>query len=155
MRTCFQDNDEPNFQYDYVIVDETTQASVIAGILAMSCAEPLVLVGDEEQLSAFLGAREREALNNGIDPEVVREAGELYEIQDNENFLTVCLDVFLGKDKNGRRTGGIAEGRGIKTLLREYYRCHPGIIGYCNERIYGGRAAAEPPECEREQELWL
>lgn len=146
LRTCFQDSDEPNFQYDYVIVDETSQAGVIAGLLAMSCARHLVLVGDEEQLSAFLGAREREAMNNRIDPEVVRKAGELYEIRDNENFLTICLDVFLGKDKNGRRTGGIAEGRGIKTLLREHYRCHPGIIGYCNERIYGGELLPSRPD---------
>jgi len=138
LRTCFADGCEPDFLYDYVIVDEASQVGITAGIIAMSCARHLVLVGDEEQLSAFLGPSQREALD-GLPEEVTREAGSLYAIRDNESFLDLCLDVFLGeKNSQGEREGGLAEGRAIKTLLREHYRCHPGIIAFCNEYIYGG-----------------
>ena len=142
LRTCFADSYQTSFQYDYVIVDETSQASVIAGILAMSCARHLVLVGDEEQLSAFLSADEREALKE-VDPEIAQKAGGLYKIRDNENFLSVCLQVFLGESG---KNGGVAAGRKIKLLLQEHYRCHPGIIGFCNEHIYGGALLPSRPD---------
>lgn len=152
LRLCFADSDKAEFQYDYVIVDETSQAGLLTGLVAMSCARHLVLVGDEEQLSAFLGARERTALN-GIDPELARAVGGLYRIRDNESFLSVCLDVFLGRENEvGERGGGIAAGREIKTLLREHYRCHPGIIGYCNAHVYDGRLLPCRPDRRRNRE---
>ncbi|MGN0657160.1 MAG: AAA domain-containing protein, partial [Ruminiclostridium sp.] len=38
-------------QFDYVIIDECSQSSIHLGLMAMSCAKHLVLLGDNKQLS--------------------------------------------------------------------------------------------------------
>ena len=119
LKNCFKNG--PEYLYDYVVMDESSQTDTVAGLVAMSCAKHLVLVGDPKQLPPVI-------------PDVfVRElaetaAGRGWEIPPDHaaaperSFLDVCLDVF------GERTA--------KATLRRHYRCHPGIIQFCAENVY-------------------
>lgn len=105
--------------FDYVIMDEASQVDIKTGALALSCAMNAVIVGDDKQLPNVIGREEALALN------VIQET---YNVDDRYNavshsFLQSCLEVF--KDAP-------------VTLLREHYRCHPKIIGFCNKRFYDG-----------------
>ena len=126
MKCCFKN--EERLCYDYVIVDESSQVDTVKGILAMSCAHHLVLVGDEQQLPPVLN---REQI--GLMELEWAEAGnrlplrEIYGMQEERSFLEVCLDVFR------------LERPWVKVFLEEHYRCHPGIIEFCNRKeIYDG-----------------
>lgn len=108
-------------KYDYVIVDECSQAGVMLGIIAMSCAKHLILIGDPEQLAPVY--------NNNKSCELRREFADvnpLYMEESEKSFLTVCSRIF---------------GRFLNTcvMLTGHYRCHPSIIGFNNKYVYGGR----------------
>lgn len=105
--------------FDYVIMDEASQVDIKTGALALSCAMNAVIVGDDKQLPNVIGREETIAL---------KAVQETYNVDDRYNavshsFLQSCLEVF--KDAP-------------VTLLREHYRCHPKIIGFCNKRFYDG-----------------
>ena len=109
--------------FDYVIMDEASQVDIKTGALALSCAVNAVIVGDDKQLPNVVSREEAQALN-AIQSE--------YNVDDRYNaathsFLQSCVEVF--KDAP-------------VTLLREHYRCHPKIIGFCNKRFYDGELVA-------------
>lgn len=112
LKKCFRDG--RSHQYDYVIMDEASQCDIIAGIVAMSSAKHLVLVGDKEQLPPVFTRNEKIK-------RLTEKIPESYKIKEGASFLTSCLAVFEGAPS---------------TLLNRHYRCHPGIIGFCNEEIY-------------------
>lgn len=105
--------------YDYLIVDEASQVDLATGVLALSCARNVVIVGDLNQLA------------NVIDPKDVTAAegfwnssfGEKYHFT-THSFLSSVSEVW--KDAPS-------------VLLREHYRCHPKIINFCNQKYYGGK----------------
>lgn len=197
---CFKDG--LFYQYDYVIVDETSQMGLIVGLIAMCHAKHLVLVGDEQQLAPVVDEQLLSLLDEDGDPspredldgnpsegeadeydpdeyyfdpvEIARAQGydvdemdydsimELilepepdpqetdgggwanYLPQPEVSFLDLCQSVFLGVEKEGKRRGGLYpdpdpdEGTDTrpKVFLDQHYRCHPGIIGFCNEAVY-------------------
>ncbi len=105
------------FFYDYVIVDEASQVDLLTGALAFSCARKAVVVGDLKQLP------------NVVSPEQREKAERLfarYRIPSAYNYCDHSLLSFVTE-----QFGQVPE-----TLLREHYRCHPEIIGFCNQRFY-------------------
>lgn len=126
MKCCFKN--EERLCYDYVIVDESSQVDTVKGILAMSCAHHLVLVGDEQQLPPVLNREQIERMEQEwTQDEHVLPLREIYGMQEERSFLEVCLDVFR------------LEKPWVKVFLEEHYRCHPGIIEFCNRKeIYNG-----------------
>ena len=109
--------------FDYVIMDEASQVDIKTGALALSCAMNAVIVGDDKQLPNVVGREEARALN---------AIQSMYNVADRYNaatrsFLQSCVEVF--KDAP-------------VTLLREHYRCHPKIIGFCNQKFYDGELVA-------------
>lgn len=109
--------------FDYVIMDEASQVDIKTGALALSCALNAVIVGDDKQLPNVVTKEEALALN------AIRMS---YNVDDKYNavthsFLQSCAEVFNGAPV---------------TLLREHYRCHPKIIGFCNRRFYNGELIA-------------
>lgn len=105
--------------YDYVIVDEASQVSLCSGMLALSCARRAVIVGDLRQL-----------------PNVVD--GETRRVTDNL-FRKYCVpEEFRVSDHSLLRFASMRFPDVPRTLLREHYRCHPAIIGFCNEKFYHG-----------------
>lgn len=110
----------PNgYLYDYVIMDEASQISLESGALALSCAQNAVIVGDSLQLPCVIteGARVK-----------LKKIRMDYDIPD-------CFDA----RKSLLQSVCEAVPDALQTLLREHYRCHPKIIGFCNQKFYGGR----------------
>ena len=105
------------FSYDYVIVDEASQVDLVTGALALSCAKKVVIVGDLKQLPNVVG-REQKRLTDAI----FERSGlpEAYRYS-NHSLLSSAEELFPDVPR---------------VLLREHYRCHPEIIGFCNQRFY-------------------
>lgn len=111
-RSCLKDA-----TYDYLIMDEASQVDVATGALALASAKNAVIVGDLKQLPNVIPENQRKL------SEAVFQS---YRIPDGYNYAgnsflksicTVIPDV-------------------PQTLLREHYRCHPKIIGFCNQKFY-------------------
>lgn len=111
-RSCLKDA-----TYDYLIMDEASQVDLATGALALASARCAVIVGDLKQLPNVI-------------PENLRKQSEavfrIYRLPDGYNYAgnsflksvcTVIPDI-------------------PQTLLREHYRCHPKIIGFCNQKFY-------------------
>lgn len=106
-----------NMVYDYLIMDEASQVDVATGALALSCTKNVVIVGDTKQLPNVVSNDMKKRTNAimesfHIDP--------CYSFADNSFLKSICSilpDV-------------------SQTLLREHYRCHPKIIGFCNQKFY-------------------
>jgi len=109
---------EENFLFDYVIIDEASQVDIVTGALAISCARNVVIVGDSKQLPQIVTRELRD-----ICTESLRKSGlpNAYDYVKN-SFLTSFINLFKESIP--------------KTLLREHYRCHPKIIGFCNQKYY-------------------
>ncbi|MCR5252065.1 MAG: AAA family ATPase [Lachnospiraceae bacterium] len=106
-------------EYDYVLVDECSQVSCMLGMLAISQASHLILLGDDEQLPPIHKDTE------DLCPEIIRNDAPWYLDEKDNSFMKAAAKSFDG------RCGNI--------LLNEHYRCHPAIIGFCNREIYGGQ----------------
>lgn len=112
-------NINPEYTFDYLIMDEASQVDVAAGALALNCAKSAVIVGDLKQLPNVVDANLQETSDA-----VFAKYGisEYYRFKSNSFLASVCNllpDV-------------------PSTLLREHYRCHPQIIGFCNQQFYNG-----------------
>lgn len=106
-----------NMIYDYLIIDEASQVDVATGVLALSCVRNAVIVGDSKQLpnvvSDDLKKRSNAIMESfHIDPD--------YSFTENSFLQSVCRILADAP----------------QTLLREHYRCHPKIIGFCNQKFY-------------------
>lgn len=106
--------------YDYLIVDEASQADLATGVLAFSCAKNVIIVGDLKQLPNVL---------TGEDIEAADEIWNRYPFDEMYHFATQSL-----------LSSAVARwGNAPTVLLREHYRCHPKIIGFCNQKFYQGQ----------------
>lgn len=106
-------------EYEYLIMDEASQVDVATGALAMSCAKNAVIVGDAKQLPNVVTDTIRKRAEAIFQSFHIPEG---YNFAQNSFLRSICL---LFPDVP-------------QTLLREHYRCHPKIIGFCNEKFYGG-----------------
>ena len=107
----------PNFKYDYIIMDESSQVDLITGTLALSCAKNAIIVGDRKQLSNVITNYDRKQID---------EITEKYNIADSYNFLKECfLTSVIDSIPNVS-----------SVLLKEHYRCNPKIIGFSNKKFY-------------------
>jgi hypothetical protein len=104
-------------EYDYLIMDEASQVDVATGALALSCAKNAVIVGDLKQLPNVV-TKEMKAHCDGIFDFFKLPQG--YSFSENSFLKSVCSVLH-----------NIPQ-----TLLREHYRCHPKIIGFCNQKFY-------------------
>ncbi|MCM1488041.1 MAG: AAA domain-containing protein [Firmicutes bacterium] len=117
LRKIFKITEDFDGQFDYVIVDECSQVSVMLGLAAMSRAKNIVLIGDNNQLAPVINKRMAEV------PEGYEDTPEIYREFDGKSFLSVCEEIF----PNAKQA-----------FLNEHYRCHPSIIDFCNEYVYNG-----------------
>ncbi|MBE6579806.1 MAG: DUF2726 domain-containing protein [Ruminococcaceae bacterium] len=105
------------FVYDYVIVDEASQVDLATGALALSCAKRAVIVGDLKQLPNVVN-REQQKVTDSIFEKYDLNAAYRYS---DHSMLSSVVELFPQVPR---------------ALLREHYRCHPDIIGFCNQRFY-------------------
>ncbi len=125
---------QDNYLFDYVIMDEASQIDIVTGALAFSCAKKAVIVGDLKQL-----------------PNVVTD-----EIKDKTNdiFDKYSINIAYHYAKNSILSSIIKLYPNIpKTLLKEHYRCHPMIIGFCNQKFYDNKLVILTEANERKNPL--
>ena len=111
-RSCLKDA-----SYDYLIMDEASQVDLATGALALASAKNAVIVGDLKQLPNVIPEDQRK-LSEAVFQSYRLPQG--YNYADNSFLKSICTvipDV-------------------PQTLLREHYRCHPKIIGFCNQKFY-------------------
>jgi superfamily I DNA and/or RNA helicase len=106
------------FLYDYVIIDEASQADLRTFVLALSCAKNAIIVGDTKQLPNVITKKIKAA-----DQPIFSK----YNISENYKFsgasaLSSVLQIFPNEIP--------------RITLKEHYRCHPDIIGFCNQMYY-------------------
>lgn len=140
---CFADGDR--YRYDYVIMDEASQCDVALGIIAMSCAKHLVLVGDVEQLAPVHV--------DDLDPEVEQALAEA-GVKKPQLPWHGLLDGEDGMSVLKAAQAAFAPLGVPNTMLVEHYRCHPTIIGFSNECVYDGKLVvrSKPEGAPREGE---
>lgn len=108
-----------NFKYDYVIIDEASQVDLCSGGLVLSACKKVVIVGDTKQLQHVCDSK-----TSDITDDIFKkyDLPEHYRYKNN-SLLSSIIKLFPDVPR---------------TLLREHYRCHPKIIGFCNKKFYNG-----------------
>ncbi|MEL1136674.1 AAA domain-containing protein [Desulfitobacterium sp. THU1] len=115
LRTCTSSN----YLFDYVIMDEASQVDIVTGALALSCARNAVIVGDIKQLPNVVNNELADKAHNIFAQFALPKAYDFAEYSMLSSITNLFMDV-------------------PKTMLREHYRCHPQIIGFCNSKFYNG-----------------
>lgn len=124
----------PNFLFDYIIMDEASQVDIVSGALALSCAKNAIIVGDLKQLPNVVSGKVSEETNQVFER---HELNFAYQYSEN-SMLSSITKLFNAVPK---------------TLLREHYRCHPKIIGFCNQKFYNNELIVLTEEDERKKPL--
>lgn len=106
-------------KFDYVIMDEASQVDIVTGTLALYSARNAVIVGDLKQLP------------NVVTDDVRNTTDELFAHYELPEGFRYADNSFL-------KSLSVLFPLVPSTLLREHYRCHPLIIGFCNKKFYGG-----------------
>ncbi len=114
-------NISENYLFDYIIIDEASQVDLVTASLALACCKNVVIVGDVKQLPQIVGTDLENKSNEIFYSSNLKEAYNY-----NRNSIIASL-MELYKDDLP------------KTLLSEHYRCHPKIIGFCNEKFYNNQ----------------
>jgi superfamily I DNA and/or RNA helicase len=111
-RSCLKD-----LQFDYLIMDEASQVDLATGALALSCASNTVIVGDLKQLP------------NVVTDDMKKRCDAVFNSYKLPNGYSFSENSFLKSVCN-------IIPNTPQTMLREHYRCHPKIIGFCNQKFY-------------------
>lgn len=106
------------YLFDYLIIDESSQVDVIRSAVCFSCCRNVVVVGDSMQLSHIVDKQSKDAAEQ-IQTEYNISPAYDYVKQNILNSL---------KSLYGNKINSV--------LLKEHYRCHPAIIGFCNKKYY-------------------
>ena len=109
-----------NGHFDYVIIDEASQADVATGLLALSCASNTVIVGDTKQLPNVVTTLQKGQLGAIF---AKYQIAKEYDSAQYSFLSSIC--AIMGE-------------RAPQVTLCEHYRCHPQIIGFCNQKFYNG-----------------
>lgn len=110
-----------NIRFDTLIMDEASQVDIVQGAMALTTSKNAVIVGDTKQLPNILTPgeiRDMKSLYEKYQP------AKAYYNREGNSFLASFRTVFF---------------KAPSVVLREHYRCHPDIIGFCNERFYHGK----------------
>lgn len=103
------------FMFDYLIIDESSQVDLLSGALALSCCKNAIIVGDTKQLPQIVDA----TIQGKIQEQVSEDVYDYFK----HNILSSVLALYPDAPR---------------VILKEHYRCHPKIIGFCNQKYYNG-----------------
>lgn len=122
---------------DLLIVDEAGQVDSSVGLANFSLAKRALVVGDEKQLPPVwsLDAESDRAVANGFEISEVRWREQLSPRGLTGSHPSSLMRVASTASKY---TCGKPEKPSHGLLLTEHFRCHPTIIGFCNELLYDG-----------------
>lgn len=106
------------YLFDYLIIDESSQVDIIKSAVCFSCCRNVVIVGDSMQLTHIVDKQSKEVAGQLQKAYHIAPAYDYVE----QNILNSLKSLY---------------GKNVKTvLLKEHYRCHPTIIGFCNKKYY-------------------
>lgn len=106
------------YLFDYLIIDESSQVDIIKSAVCFSCSRNVVVVGDSMQLAHIVDKRSKDAAEQMHAKYNISSAYDYVE----QNILNSLKSLYRDKLKS--------------VLLKEHYRCHPTIIGFCNKKYY-------------------
>lgn len=106
------------YLFDYLIIDESSQVDIIKSAVCFSCCRNVVVVGDGMQLTHIVDKQSKETA------EQLRTECNIPFAYDyvKQNILDSLKNLYKDNIKS--------------VLLKEHYRCHPTIIGFCNKKYY-------------------
>lgn len=107
-----------DFLYDYLIIDESSQVDIIKSAVCFSRCKNVIIVGDSMQLTHIV---------NDKTSDIALRIQQKYQIADAYNYVKHNILNSL-KSLYGDKIKAV--------LLKEHYRCHPTIIGFCNKKYY-------------------
>lgn len=107
-----------DYLFDYLIIDESSQVDIIKAAVCFSCSRNVVVVGDSMQLTHIIDKQSQ-------------EVAEQFQVKYN---ISPAYDYVKQNILNSLKS---LYGNNVKSiLLKEHYRCHPTIIGFCNKKFY-------------------
>lgn len=120
------------FMFDYLIIDESSQVDLLSGGLALSCCKNAIIVGDTKQLPQIVDA----TIQGKIQQQVSEDVYDYFK----HNILSSVLALYPEVPR---------------VILKEHYRCHPKIIGFCNQKYYNGELIPFTKENENDSPFIL
>ncbi|MES2456065.1 MAG: AAA domain-containing protein [Bacteroidota bacterium] len=109
----------PNgYLFDYLIIDESSQVDIIKSAVCFSCCRNVVVVGDSMQLAHIVDEQHKYLAEQYHAEYNILPAYDYVR----KNILTSLKTLYQDNIKS--------------VLLKEHYRCHPTIIGFCNKKYY-------------------
>lgn len=107
-----------NYLFDYLIIDEASQVDIITASLCFSCCRNAIIIGDSLQLTHIVDNEKKNISNALYENKSIPEAYNYVK----HNILSSLKILYSTKLPT--------------VMLREHYRCHPLIIGFCNRKFY-------------------
>lgn len=135
-----------DFIYDYVIVDEASQVDLVTGVLAMSCARNIAVVGDLKQLPNVVTEDDKK-LADACQGVGISSMGEVSTAGEEDEYR------FSGQSLLS--SACLVWKTAPSVLLREHYRCAPAIIDFCNKKFYHDQLIIMTESGENENPLKL
>ncbi|WP_216389270.1 DEAD/DEAH box helicase [Arcanobacterium phocae] len=139
---------------DLLIVDEAGQIDTSIGASAFAFAKRAIVVGDERQLAPIwnIDPVTDEDLATGGESSS-NNAGAYWDVMKKRGLTASQPSSVM---KAASHAGNWAYSDPSKQprpglLLSEHFRCHAGIIGFCNELIYDGQL--QPRRSEKDYRL--
>ena len=106
------------YLFDYLIIDESSQVDIIKSAVCFSCCRNVIVVGDSMQLTHIINQQTKGVADQLLTTHQVPDAYDYVK----HNILSSLKCLYGDNIKS--------------TLLKEHYRCHPTIIGFCNKKYY-------------------
>ena len=106
------------YLFDYLIIDESSQVDIIKSAVCFSCCRNVVIVGDSMQLTHIIDKESKEVAERLKRTCRIKPAYDYVE----QNIINSLKLLYRDDLKS--------------VLLKEHYRCHPTIIGFCNKKYY-------------------
>lgn len=109
------------YLFDYLIIDESSQVDIIRSAVCFSCCRNVVVVGDSMQLTHIVDKQSEAAADH-------------FRVKYN---ISPAYDYVKHNILNSLK--GLYQDNVKSVLLKEHYRCHPTIIGFCNKKYYNNK----------------
>lgn len=109
------------YLFDYLIIDESSQVDIIKSAICFSCCRNVVVVGDSMQLAHIVNKQHKYVAEQFHAEYNISPAYDYVK----QNILTSLKRLYRDNVKS--------------VLLKEHYRCHPAIIGFCNKKYYNNQ----------------